>query len=61
MANKILKKLGLVKISTIEKWLQECKDNHSSVENGSQKMTEHYYDSGACSVINFIKHKLNEV
>ena len=50
-----------IKVSEIEKWLKECRENHSSIENGNPSEKEHYYDSGACSVINYISMKLSEV
>lgn len=50
-----------IKVSEIKKWLEECRKDHSSIENGNPSVKEHYYDSGACSVINYISMKLSEV
>ena len=53
----ILEKLGLVRISKIEKLLNECELNHQSQ---SGKINEFYFDCGASSVINYLRNRLRE-
>lgn len=53
--DKILKRLGLVRISKIEKLLNECESHHQALR---RQVNEFYYDCGASSVINFIRNRL---
>lgn len=53
--DKILKRLGLVRISKIEKMLNECELNHQAIR---REANEFYFDCGASSVINYIRNRL---
>lgn len=55
--DKILKRLGLVRISKIEKLLNECELNH---QVKSRLYNEFYFDCGASSVISYIRNRLRE-
>lgn len=58
MKDKILKRFGLVRISTVKKMLVECKKNHMPKSN-KYSTKEFYFDCGADSVINYIGHELD--
>lgn len=53
--DKFLEKLGLVRISKIEKLLNKCELYHQSQ---SGKINEFYFDCGASSVIDYIRNRL---
>lgn len=50
-----LEKLGLVRISKIEKLINKCELYHQ-IKGGN--VNEFYYDCGASSVINYIRNRL---
>lgn len=53
--DKILEKLGLVRITKIEKLLNKCELYH---QTKSGKINEFYFDCGAGSVIDYIRNRL---
>lgn len=53
--DRILEKLGLVRISKIERLLNKCELYH---QTKSGKINEFYFDCGAGSVIDYIRNRL---
>jgi len=54
MLDKILKKLGLVRISKIKEWEDFCTKNQDDTPQNSDFM----FDCGCCNAFNFINDRI---
>jgi hypothetical protein len=54
MLDKILKKIGLVRISKIKEWEDFCTKN----EDGTPQNNNFMFDCGCCNAFNFINYKI---
>jgi hypothetical protein len=54
MFDKILKKLGLVRISKIKEWEDFCTKN----QDGTLQSSDFMFDCGCCNAFNFINDRI---